>query len=319
MDEICFTNIKLFFDIGSGKTKSYFFGMDSCTNSSNLISKYRAKMPYQYYIVKGNLSKKAVENGLQSLVSIQNYYEVECNIVQCSGIATAWARNAANTDEYLQKVYNNLNINIQVISQYEEGKFLFQAAEKELHLAENRAIVCDIGGGSFQLSFRGFDSSIQVVEGLYGGENFKLESQKFLIANFDTRYLDNRFLNNTEILHIKEFGRKLITGPLKNNQELQEWIKKGSVSFYAAGGLMNTGIKGMINDNHISLNTLYDLADQLSKYDFEKARNHFDKVPEIESNQYNLLLAESIMIGLNVSEAYFIQPDIPSFLVNMGY
>ena len=79
---------------------------------------------------------------------------IDCRKNHCISFATAWARDATNTDEWLQKV-RGLGLKVHFLSQEKEGILSFKAVESKADqygLGWHEMLVLDIGGGSTQLS-----------------------------------------------------------------------------------------------------------------------------------------------------------------------
>jgi hypothetical protein len=318
----CTSQFRLIFDVGSGKTKFSFWGVDSCTNATHLIIRSKITMPYQAYIINGTLSEEGITQGITTFEKVQEECAISCALIPCFGIATAWARNAQNSKDYLQKIKDTLHIEIHTISQEQEGQLVFKAVEKELpHLESSTLIVCEVGGGSFQISFRKPDSEIVVVEGGYGGENYHLTLQQHLNSSLDAEGLPDRYYNKTELPYVQIFQQEKVVKFLKNNQELQEVANNPYPIVLTLTGepLYIVTREALIatykNDSIISAESIKHVLSLMPNFDLDTAKQKFSLIPDVTKMASILSLVGGILEGMDfVNEVTFINPDTHSFL-----
>ncbi len=85
--------------------------------------------------------------------------------VQFAGIATAAFRNAANGNEFLQKLKIETGINLHLVSQEDEGALAFKTFFNVFQgINEEDCIALDVGAASFQLTVKNKES-YDVVKG----------------------------------------------------------------------------------------------------------------------------------------------------------
>lgn len=63
-------------------------------------------------------------------------------------VATSATREAKNRDEFIQRVYEETGIEIEVVSGYEEGRLIYQGVLQALNVYDKKILLIDIGGGS---------------------------------------------------------------------------------------------------------------------------------------------------------------------------
>jgi hypothetical protein len=115
----------------------------------------------------GAFSQKIQDLALNALLKLFRYAQ-EKEAIQFAGIATAAFRHAVNGKEFLHKLQKATGINLQLVSQEEEGVLAFKTflnAFPELK-AEN-CIALDIGAASFQLTAKN-RGSYEVLKGSLG-------------------------------------------------------------------------------------------------------------------------------------------------------
>ena len=95
----------------------------------------------------GVLSKEAMERGLQTL----SRYLEQCQTMGAQkifAVGTSALREAKNSNEFLKKSKEELDLLIEIISGEEEAQLSFLAVARDLKGSEKATLVIDIGGGS---------------------------------------------------------------------------------------------------------------------------------------------------------------------------
>ncbi len=305
--------VRYVFDIGSSNTKSMACLVD--TNSMRLlaiIDRISVPVPYQKYINNSHdgrtLSAEAMAHGSAALGEILKYYGIDSKeaYIKCAGIATAWARNADNAEEYLKYLDKEMGIHIASISQHEEGKLGIQAVLASPGCPApdaDKMLIWDIGGGSFQLSYIKQDGEIQVYDGSLGSVNFAKTIRE--MAGCDT----NKLLNMTQLMDAIDIARDLIGKPLSECIDIWDIQTRASSCVYGIGQLMNVGIKPMIYNDTICKKEVFDLLEIFTKHSIEELKEMYPEIKAefIVPQQTNLLLIHTIMDALDMSEIHFLE------------
>lgn len=100
----------------------------------------------------GLLAEEAMARSLEALAHMKAIvagYAVE----QFQIIATSAVREAANRDEFLDRVRQQLGLEIEVISTALEGELSFASAARRFDLTSINSAVVDLGGGSAEIIF----------------------------------------------------------------------------------------------------------------------------------------------------------------------
>jgi exopolyphosphatase / guanosine-5'-triphosphate,3'-diphosphate pyrophosphatase len=95
------------------------------------------------------LSDKAQERGLNAIRHFSNVID-DHNVDDTVAVGTAALRNAANSDEFIGRVKDELDIAIQVIDGETEARYINAGVMKALPPRHNGILVMDIGGGSVE-------------------------------------------------------------------------------------------------------------------------------------------------------------------------
>jgi hypothetical protein len=265
--------IRYVFDIGSGGTKSKEVLVTPEGKIASTLREESVSMLYQKCISESpdgkSLPKACMDEGLASLMKIISAYGIEdMSSVSIAGIATAWARNAKNINEYMD-LLNSYGFNIRIISQQEEGEIAYKSAESHYMPCngDNRvAVVWDIGGGSYQLSAKEKDGSIYVHQGKYGSANFHKDVRDYIKNKFDVS--DTKFWNKSELDLAEEFAQKNVVESIQQDNHLKELMADKCVDVMAIGQLMNLGIKPIIDKSGVISN---DKIDRAIEGSYEKA------------------------------------------------
>lgn len=148
----CIESRQALYDLGSGSTKLTVVSLDTCKSGYQVLFKDSRKVDYKEDLLKGSakvFSKKIQEQGLLALRSLKQKAS-RFKPAAHKGIATAAFREAGNGNEFSEKIDKELKISVRVITQDEEAHLAYQAVSVLKGDQLNRALVWDVGGGSFQ-------------------------------------------------------------------------------------------------------------------------------------------------------------------------
>ena len=98
----------------------------------------------------GVLSEGAMARGLQTLKAYLKKCE-EMNVQKIFAVGTSALREAKNSLSFLQRVKEDYNLSIEVISGEEEAQLSFLAVAEDLNERVMPLLVVDVGGGSTEL------------------------------------------------------------------------------------------------------------------------------------------------------------------------
>ncbi len=297
---------RVVFDIGSGGTKTSLIEFDVVSQQIvrhiNAIAK---PFPYQGCIDKSKhsiLEEECQEEAISVLRSIIEEYDVDCMQIKCAGIATAWARNARNTDLYLERLKHEYNFYIKTVSQHKEGEIGYKAAIQYItahHYHEHNVLIWDIGGGSFQLNTE-YNNQFYVYNGLYGASNFEYE----LKSHFGYH---SELLNASQVVQAREWAANNV----KISQISYEIaLRQDFYAVYGIGQFMNKGIQALLpaSQNFIDSDQISDLIAYFGQNTPKELDACFPTLGEqfIAPMQTNLLLVEAIMNAANITVIEFL-------------
>jgi len=100
-------------------------------------------------ILKKTISSDAFERGINAL---RNYVETieKYNVSKKIAIATSAVRNANNGKDFVKKIKQLFDLNIQIIDGNKEAELIYYGVKLALDLGSKPLLIMDIGGGSIE-------------------------------------------------------------------------------------------------------------------------------------------------------------------------
>lgn len=102
----------------------------------------------------------AIERGVRTIGNFAKIAEAENAEVRA--VATSAVREAENKDEFVQKVFDDSGVIVEVVSGREEGRLIYAGALHALPVVSKKTLVIDIGGGSTEMIV-GYDGATKFV------------------------------------------------------------------------------------------------------------------------------------------------------------
>ncbi|MFI4984022.1 MAG: hypothetical protein ACHP6I_02360 [Rickettsiales bacterium] len=188
-DEACLET-RYSFDVGSGAIKSTGNLVDKCQGKIiKRIGERNVHLKFEQCMVHtdsgAHIDKSCFDKTKQAIEEIENHYKIDCKTSKCAGVATEWARKAKNS-QVIMDIFKEKGIYVKLLDQKQEGQLGFFTAEshhKGIATPNDKQVVLDVGGGSFQIAIMGNDSQVHVINGRYGVESmYKEVVQKYNIT-----------------------------------------------------------------------------------------------------------------------------------------
>lgn len=195
------TTVRAALDIGSGATKLRVAEVD--LETSRIVSILESKSfttPYQEKLSKsteGIFDNEVMDIGMNTLkesVAIAKKHGAEKVIA----VATAAFRKAKNADDFIEKIFNETGVKVNVIDQGLEGELAFKAVQSQFGVQPADLVVWDIGGGSLQLTT--VDHQGELV--IYRGEEASTPFKNFVIEEIQDKQA--HLINTPNPLNVKE-------------------------------------------------------------------------------------------------------------------
>lgn len=137
-------------DIGSNTIRLIVFDVEDGNENFKKVLNKKYTAGLITYVHDGELSGKGIKKLIKTLSSIKNIVE-ELKVDTFSPFATASLRNLDNTEEVLDKVKKELDIDIDVLDQVEEAFLGNVGIRSEIEIDNGLSI--DIGGASTEVVY----------------------------------------------------------------------------------------------------------------------------------------------------------------------
>lgn len=162
---------------------------------------------------EGNLSEEGINilvSTLREFMKIVDHYGAD----ECVAVATASLRLAENCDDVLARVKAETNIEIRLLSDYEEAYYGYFAVHHSISLQE--AVTIDIGGGSTEITY------------FKDGKMKNYHSFHFGALSLKMEYISDEMLTAKEQKRMKQF--------LAEQFASLDWLQNLQVPVIAIGG-----------------------------------------------------------------------------------
>lgn len=297
------------FELGSGVTTAVLAKVNKCTGTLiNLQKQVQKKMPYQSYINTTNdrktLPKEAIEKDINTIEEAKKELSVNCEKVECRGVATAAIRNAKNADELINNLYKKTKVKITVISQNEEGLIGYYSAMIKANIPATKrstTIVLDIGGGSYQVVYP-YNKNHLVYGGMIGSSIFRTMVIE-LVKNYEIDEIHTpNPMTHHEIDETKLLATKAIGEPILGVEKIKELLNNPDIKIYGIGTFLKA-IAKLCNTNNmeIKINDLTHLIDKLTLRSDDYIKEQYENFPYPNELITNLIFVYGIMHTLNIN------------------
>ena len=215
-------------------------------------------------------------------------------------VATSAVRDATNADEFIELVREQTGIKIRVLSGEEEARLGFRSALAHFDLADGRAVVMDIGGGSLELALS--------VDGLLE----RLESFPFGALRLTEQFLEEP-IRRRDVRKL----RKRVREELRTKLRARDWRRTeligsgGTFTTLAAMSLARQEVATAqtVHGTRVQRSELEHILEALQDMSLEERRN----VPGLSAARADIIVA-----GLAVAAEVIARLDAPELLVS-GY
>ncbi|GAB4229819.1 MAG: hypothetical protein Tsb0021_07740 [Chlamydiales bacterium] len=293
------TEVRAALDIGSGTTNIKIARVNP---EANKIIQYlfeeRVPVPFQKELSlspNNTFGPHIQEEGIKAFNYLKNIAD-DYQAKKVVAIATAAFRHAANANTYAEEIHNKTGIDVEIISQEQEGILSFLGAIAKSTTDPKRTIVWDIGGGSFQLTTMEKDGDFFVERGTKASIHFKnYMIEKVKEQNLQKVHSPNP-LTRQQIEQGIAYGREMGENM---SDRIKGLIHRGDTSLFAVGNLFYYGIRPLVGGK-----------DTFTRQDLEKAvlnlANKTDEDvgggPLAEVAISNAIMVLGVMEGLGIEQ-----------------
>lgn len=286
-------------DIGSNTVRLSVYKVhgEKVTNLFN--EKEQASL--KTYVKDGILSEKGIERLVSTLKKFKAVVDNFEDIDELHPFATATIRDAANRTEILDRVKEEVGLDIEIISGEEEAKLAFIGASSYVEVS--RGILTDIGGGS---------SEVVIID-----QNKVIKSTSLSIGSLSAfnDYVDGLFLNKDE--------KKDIDTAVKDLLESNKMYREEQELLCAVGGTARATLK-FYNEyyNESSYNTVMDaskLNDMIKEFIEKEPRDILDAILAVKPDRVHTLLPGMVILNRLTKYFYCEKISISQTGVREGY
>jgi exopolyphosphatase/guanosine-5'-triphosphate,3'-diphosphate pyrophosphatase len=184
-------------DIGSNASRLLVVEADAADRIVELASiRKPVRMGHSVFLT-GKLDTKAIDECVRVLKDFKKRF-VELDVTEVRAVVTAAARDAENASVLLEKAAD-AGIELEAIDGAEEARLVKVAVEKRVPLVDKRALLCDLGGGSLELSEVHHDEvrfstsleigTVRLLESFLDAGKAVTKNQEKLLAEYVERVL----------------------------------------------------------------------------------------------------------------------------------
>lgn len=270
-------------DIGSNTIRLIIYNIDKDKNIEKIFS-YKETAGLAGYVEKGLLNPNGIAILNRTLTQIKKITD-DLSIPKVWYFATASLRNIDNSDAVLKIIHDELGIDIDIISNEDEGYLSYYAMKSLLNdkLNSENGIIADIGGGS---------SEIVIFKGNRIIENTSLPIGSL---NLHSKFVKGIMPDKKEIKAIKDEINAHLS-KIDNNDTFSELI--------GVGGTFRLIPELLANDNKVfTAHQLENLIDCGKTDRNDLAKLILKTKPErIHTALPGMMIAKEIMKKWNVSK-----------------
>ena len=195
-------------DIGSNTIRLIVFDIEEKSKNFKKVLNKKYTAGLISYVHDGELSGKGIKKLIKTLSSIKNIV-IELNVDTFSPFATASLRNLENTEEVLEEVKKDLDIDIDVLEQVEEAFLGNVGIRSEIKV--DSGISVDIGGASTEVVYFEEDGPREYINLKTGslllfGENVS----RILPKKSEIRAIEKSVIRELNSSHFSSKENKLI-------------------------------------------------------------------------------------------------------------
>ncbi len=231
-------------DIGSGVTRLKIAEVDIKTNKiSKILFREVIPIPFQDDLESSNdknFSREIMDRGIVTFTDFKNTAGI-LGAKKIVAVATESFREAKNASAYVNEIKEKLGIEVNILTQNQEGWIAFKAAVSTCpNECSDSSVVWDVGGGSFQFTIENQNHDLEHFNGTFASIAFK----NYLIETIQKKSLENTATPNPisaeegakAVKYAEEFS-------LKVGENIKEKMKDSQNTVIGIGGIFLYGIR----------------------------------------------------------------------------
>ena len=243
---------------------------------------------------KGYLEEKTIQQTEEVFLRFKQMAQ-DYNVQELRAVATSAAREAANSDILVDRVFQTSGIEIKIISGEEEARLIHLAVAHILNLKNKRTLLIDIGGGSVEVTISSGQNiistdsynmgTVRLLEKLNGSKSKHPLGDLVRDYAEAARYRIERDLGDEKV--------QICAGTGGNVEEI---------------GRLRQKLFKAESDRFITLDELEELIERLEKMTYTERMRKL----KLRADRADVILPASIVLHLIASEAKVKQIMIPN-------
>ena len=243
---------------------------------------------------KGYLEEKTIQQTEEVFLRFKQMAE-DYNVQELRAVATSAAREAANNDILVDRVFQTSRIEIKIISGEEEARLIHLAVAHILNLKNKRTLLIDIGGGSVEVT-------ISSGQNIISTDSYNMGTVRLLEKLNGSK---SRHPLGNLVREYAEAARYRIERDL-GDEKVQ--ICAGTGGNVEEIGRLRQKLFKAESDRFITLDELEELIERLEKMTYTERMRKLKLRPD----RADVILPASIVLHLIASEAKVKQIMIPN-------
>lgn len=232
------------------------------------------------------ISKESIERGVETL----KRFKLICDSYNAEIIAvgTSATREALNKDDFLNRVYEETGIEINIVSGYEEARLIYLGVMQSLDIYKKKILLVDIGGGSTEFLI-GKKGIVEIAGSL------KLGSVR-LTKKFDL----GEKVSKANLKSARSYVKGAMNQIVRILQDKDYELVIGSSGTIANIGSIIISEDIPLNDQDVNMNgfvikkkALYTAVEKIYKADTTQERL---KIPGLDPKRADIITAGSVIL-----------------------
>lgn len=252
------------------------------------------------------ITEEAMDRGIITLKRFKALSDLHHASIRA--VATSAVREALNKSEFLRRVKTETDIDIEIISGFEEARLIYLGVLQSLPIFKEKVLIVDIGGGS--------------TEFLCGqkGDVFFAESIKLGAVRYTQKFFVSEKLNLDSVYECRETVRGVITPVIRNMD------KKNIEQFIGTSGTISniaSIIKGIDREDSIqTLNnytfTRKELSEAIEHILSYKTNFERSKLPGLDPGRSDIIVAGALILEQIFQELHIKEMTISDYALREG-
>ncbi|MEX6775573.1 Ppx/GppA phosphatase family protein [Limnospira fusiformis] len=275
-------------DLGTNSLHMVIVRIDKSLPAFTIIAREKDTVRLGDCGPKGQLKPEVMDRAIATLKRFQELAKT-FNVEQVVAVATSAVREAPNGRDFIKRVSDELDLEINLISGPEEARRIYLGVLSAMEFHDEPHVIIDIGGGSTELILGD------------GGEPKFLSSTKVGAVRLTQEYIKTDPISRTEFLFVQAYIRGMLERPV---DELRLHLQPGKVPhLVGTSGTIETLAVMIAKEKlgteptplagyQITLNELHNIVSRLRKLSYQERL----QIPGINDRRAEIILAGALIL-----------------------